>query len=240
MFRLTVSLVALFAAISSLSPVQSQVLKGTIRQESVTRERIHRHESDQASGNAPPQQGTPRRNRRRIHREPSTVTPTRSEAKGVDLGAFEDSPSQDLQKENLLATFEGTYDGPDFDIGADRSSRELLLAWEKWHKQLCKTIYMRTRRRLSSYQGIGTATASITITRNNEVTATIDSSSGDRLIGKAYLSAINSLNKNPGLTFPEKSNRDYVSFRYSFIQATNITPGYDWIKNDFETVRTEW
>jgi len=238
--RLTFSLVVLLVALGLSAVAQSQVLKGTIRQESVTRQRIHRNDLDNSSINSPAEQEAPKRAHRRIHREASPAPPNLTEAKGVDLGAFEDPPTQDSHQENLLATFEGSYKGPDFDIGADRNSKELVLAWEKWHKQLCKTIYMRTRRRLSFSQAIGTATASITIARNNEVTVSLESSAGDPQISRAYLSAINSLNNNPGLTFPEKSKREFVSFRYSFIRATNITPGYDWIKNDFETVKTEW
>jgi hypothetical protein len=45
------------------------------------------------------------------------------------------------------------------------------------------------------------------------------------------------LNGNPGLTFPSQSERQSVSFEADYVAATDIKPGYSWVKNDYEHIQ---
>jgi hypothetical protein len=54
------------------------------------------------------------------------------------------------------------------------------------------------------------------------------------------MSAISSLNGNPGLTFPAKSQRNSVSFEADYVAGANVQPGYSWVKNDYEKVRENY
>src|SRR6185437_7563254 len=55
-----------------------------------------------------------------------------------------------------------------FDLGADRNSREMVLAWERWHHQLTKAIYTRWRAVNRTH---GHALMRITVTRDLHITA---------------------------------------------------------------------
>lgn len=125
-----------------------------------------------------------------------------------------------------------------FDLGADANSKELVLAWERWHKQFCGTIYNRTCRRTANFPGMsGSATCRITVMRNQDVDVQLLNTNGSPQIAQCYVDAVRSLIGNPGLTFPEKSCREYVTFEYSFIRSPFVRPGYDWKHNDYETVQ---
>lgn len=124
-----------------------------------------------------------------------------------------------------------------FDLGADRGSRELLLAWERWHKQLSEAIYRRWSERAELP---GRAVVRVTVTSNRQIRADIISSTGGPYFESSLLNAIDGLNGNPGLTFPAKSHRPQVSFEADYIAASNVRPGYNWIKNDFERVKEEY
>lgn len=125
-----------------------------------------------------------------------------------------------------------------FDIGTDRNSRELVLAWEQWHKQVSGSLYYRTSRRLGPSLSSGEAAAEITVTREHNIYVKIENSSGSPVIAAAYEAAVKSLDKNPGLAFPAGSQREEVTFRYIFKVSPFVHAGYDWDKNDYETVRT--
>ena len=124
-----------------------------------------------------------------------------------------------------------------FDLGVDANSKELVLAWEKWHKQISGSLYYRTWRRLAGASTSGSATLDIEVTKSGQLTANVIDQSGSPLVEQAYLDAANSLNGNPGLAFPTGSQRDAVSFTYTYKLSPFVHPGYDWKKNDFETIR---
>lgn len=124
-----------------------------------------------------------------------------------------------------------------FDIGAERGSREMTLAWERWHKALSQAIYTRWQ---NMAQDPGRATVRITVTSNRQIHAQVLRSTGGPAFDAVVLAAIESLNSNPGLTFPAKSQRQQVSFEADYIAASNVTPGYSWVKNDYEKVRQEY
>ena len=131
----------------------------------------------------------------------------------------------------------GTIPNSKFDLGADRGSREMTLAWEAWHHQLSQAIY----RRWSDMASVpGEATLRITVTRDRHIMPMIVRSSHNREFDNGLLAAIRSLDGNPGLTFPTKSQRQEVSLESDYVAATNIEPGYSWVKNDYEHVRQDY
>lgn len=230
--RIFALLVVLLAGSIEACRADSPILKGTVTDGHAERRRIERDSSQDDVNNVDltPTRGTeiaprPARNRHRIGREEPLPEKKVVVPKVVNLDA-------------LVAEFDESYKPTDFDIGVDKNSAELVLAWERWHKQLCKTIYFRMARR-SATAGAGYATVYITVTRDHRITGELQMHSGNSAITSAYMDTIRSLNGNPGLTFPEKSQRNQVSFPYSVLRASNITPGYSWIKNDYETVRYE-
>jgi hypothetical protein len=126
-----------------------------------------------------------------------------------------------------------------FDLGVDSNSRELVLAWEKWHKQLSGAIYYRTMKRLSGNNVSGSARLSIHVTKTGMISSDVLEQDGSPLVCQAYSDAVSSLNGNPGLTFPTGSQRDEVTFDYAFQRSPYLDhSGYDWKKDDFEKVRT--
>lgn len=124
-----------------------------------------------------------------------------------------------------------------FDIGADKGSKELVLAWEKWHKQLAGAIYQVWNGRANTP---GRAVLKITVYRNRTIVPEVISCTG----GPGFLASIKSvfrdINGNPGLNFPAKSERDQVSFEAEYIAGTNVDPGYSWLKGDYEKVHKDY
>ena len=127
-----------------------------------------------------------------------------------------------------------------FDIGVDRGSAELVLAWERWHHQFVQTLYYRWTRRMGPIGGVGSGTAVITVTREHQITAELIDREGSPYVSRAFIDAINSLTGNPGLTFPNKSQRQSVTFTHKGWRSHTGPSGYDWHRNDFEKVRTEY
>jgi hypothetical protein len=124
-----------------------------------------------------------------------------------------------------------------FDIGADRGSREMVLAWERWHHQLSQAIYERWQR---VAQDPGKATIRVTVTRDHHISAQVLNCNGAPSFQGEIMLAINSLEGNPGLTFPLKSERQQVSFEADYIAATDVKPGFSWVKNDYEHVKDQY
>ena len=120
------------------------------------------------------------------------------------------------------------------DLGEEGKSREMLLAWERWHKQLSAAIYHRWSELASTP---GQATVSITVTRDHQISARIINSNGGPDFNSGLMESIVGLNGNPGLTFPSGSQRTIVTYQADYIAGHNIQPGYTWVKNDYERVR---
>ena len=124
-----------------------------------------------------------------------------------------------------------------FDLGTDRGSRELMIGWERWYKQLSAAIYGRW----SQVADIpGHAIVRITVTNERELNAILVKSSGNRAFDSGLINAIMTLNGNQGLTFPAQSERKNVSLESDYIAGTNIEPGYNWIRNDYEKVQESY
>jgi hypothetical protein len=127
-----------------------------------------------------------------------------------------------------------------FDIGADRNNRELVLAWERWHKQFVATIYYRTERSCIPTRAIGEARLAITVTKDHHISAQLISTRGSPVVAQCYTQGVLGLEGNPGLTFPSGSERDSVTFSYQYVQGHLPYSGYDWKHGDVETVRQEY
>ncbi len=128
----------------------------------------------------------------------------------------------------------GTIPNSKFDLGAERGSKELTLAWEAWHKQLSAAVY-QTWSDIASVPG--EATLSITVTRDHHISARLVRSSGNFEFDRGLMAAVKALDGNPGLTFPSQSERQSVSFEADYVAATDIKPGYSWVKNDYEHIQ---
>ncbi len=124
-----------------------------------------------------------------------------------------------------------------FDLGAERGSKELTLAWERWHKQLSQIIYERWS---SIADEPGRATVRVSVDRNRQIQVAFISSNGSGRFDRKLRTVIESLNGNPGLSFPAKSQRPTVSFEADYIAAHNVTPGYSWVKDDYEKVQERY
>lgn len=159
----------------------------------------------------------------------------------VDTGSF--SPlmgraNRDDAKLGLLKPADfGTIPNSKFDLGADRGSKELTLAWEAWHHQLSAAVY----KRWSDMATVpGEATLRITVTKDRQIMPTLVRSSGNPEFDEGLLAAVHSLNGNPGLTFPATSQRQRVSLEADYVAATDIQPGYSWVKNDYEHIHQSY
>ncbi len=131
----------------------------------------------------------------------------------------------------------GNIPNSKFDLGAERGDRELVVAWEAWHHQLSSAVYRRWSEMANTP---GQATMRITVTRERQIIPTMLRSSGSPRFDRALLDAVMSLNGNPGLTFPAQSRRQEVSFEADYLAATDIRPGFSWVKNDYEKVHDSY
>lgn len=159
----------------------------------------------------------------------------------VDAAAFAGPMSPRADSANNL---QGAVQAEDFarlpkgfDIGADKGSKELVLAWEKWHKQLAGAIYKIWNGRADSS---GRAVLKITVFRNRTIVPQIVECTPDPRFRRSIMSVFADINGNPGLTFPSKSERDKVSFEAEYIAGSNVDPGYSWLKGDVEKVRKDY
>ena len=124
-----------------------------------------------------------------------------------------------------------------FDIGADKGSKELVLAWEKWHKQLAGAIYSVWNGRANS---AGRAVLKITVYRNRTIVPEVLTCTGNAAFRQSIMSVFADINGNPGLTFPSKSERQQVSFEAEYIAGSNVDPGYSWLKGDVEHIKHDY
>lgn len=156
----------------------------------------------------------------------------------VDTSSFRPLSGSATRSDGKLGLLQpaqfGSIPNSKFDLGAERGSKELTLAWEAWHKQLSAAVY-QTWSDIASVPG--EATLSITVTRDRQITARMIRSSGSIEFDHGLMAAVNALNGNPGLTFPSQSERQSVSFEADYVAATDIKPGYSWVKNDYEHIQ---
>jgi hypothetical protein len=212
---------------------QADVLKGGVEEEGTLR--LQRPDNTQ-NGSASQE---PLRIQRPMMAPPIAAPPMRGL---VDTSAFS-SPLKGNANDNdaklgLLKPAEfGTIPNSKFDLGTERNSRELTLAWEAWHHQLSGEIYHRWSQVATLP---GAATLRITVSKARFLTPVIMRSSGNPEFDRVLIQTVLSLNGDPGLTFPAKSERQTVTFEADYVAATDIQPGYSWVKNDYEKVRQDY
>lgn len=177
--------------------------------------------------------------------EMPTAAPSRFDSKLVDLSAFSSPMSAGAQQNSFKGSSQsarteqppGNIPDDKFDLGADRGSRELLLAWTKWHHQLSQAIYGRWARLADAP---GQATVRMTVNRDRSIQLVMVHTSGNQEFDRTLLEAIFSLNGNPGLTFPAGSQREQVTLESDYVAGRNIDPGFSWVTNDYEKVKESY
>lgn len=224
MNRALLSLLLILNAASTILPVSADVLKGRVEQEDL---RLH------PAGN-----GTPMAAPMRLARPSAAVASNALQGSAVDSSAFAPLMPGKVKQDALQGVANDFAVPPkNFDIGAERGSKEMVLAWERWHKQLSEAIYTRWQRRVRTP---GKATIRVDVTRDRQIHAIILGTDGDSEFISSVMDAIEGLNGNPGLNFPAKSQRDRVSFEADYVAATNVNPGFSWVKNDYEKIRSDY
>jgi hypothetical protein len=224
--------IALVATVVSALPLKAEVLQGNITK-SGTMTRLSRpagNEGPAMDGGpplAPPRLSRPDTN----YRASTGLVDTSAFKPNLSGAAREDDTRLGIVKNDDFQLPRG------FDLGAERNSKELTLAWEKWHKQFSQAIYERWS---AIADEPGRATVRVSVDRNRQIQIAFLNSSGSGRFDRKLRSVIESLNGNAGLTFPSKSQRPNVSFEADYIAAHNVTPGYSWVKNDYEKVRENY
>lgn len=218
----------LVTALASIVPVSAEVLQGRIEKEDANT-RISRPAAGAGgNGGAPLRIARPKGDSLRggVADVSAFKTPLagRAQDEGFSLGAVQPGDFASIPPNK-------------FDLGAERGSKEMMLAWERWHKQLSAAIYQRWSEMADSP---GKATLRITVTRDGHITPVVVQCLGGRRFERGLLAAIMSLDGNPGLSFPSKSQRPQVTFETDYVASTDVQPGYSWVKNDFEKVRENY
>jgi len=177
----------------------------------------------------------------RLERAPQ-IAPQRPLTGLVDTSAFSaplnGAAQKDSGKLGLVAPGQfGSIPNSQFDLGAERGSKELVLAWERWHKQLSQAIYSRWSQTASVP---GSCTLRLTVTRERNIQIVIVHPSGNPSFDRSIMDAISSLNGNPGLTFPSQSLRQYVTLESDYVAGHDIAPGYSWVKDDYERINQSY
>lgn len=227
-FLYSVVALSILSAPYTLSASFAQTLQGGVsKSDSLMRLARPVSGAVQDTGDSMPPVAPPRRIAR---------TPLASGTGLVDTSAF--APLTALASRDdarLGVASPAQFDTPrGFDLGAEASERELKLAWDRWHQQLSKTIYENWSRVADEP---GKATLRVTVTRNRTISIDVLRSSGSRSFDRTLIGEIEALSGNPGLTFPGGSQRQQVSFEADYMAASDVKPGYTWVKNDVETVR---
>jgi hypothetical protein len=219
--RRVIAFLSLLAISVSAFPATAQTLQGGVRQDDFRIRRGQPGGGDNPMRIQRPQQG-------QAAESPvndlafSDPLQGKADQQGPQKGLVESSEFANLPK--------------GFDIGAERNSREMVLAWERWHKQFAGAVYSLWNRRAKTP---GRALVRITVYKNRILDAEILSMRGGPEYRRTIMSVFRDINGNPGLTFPAKSLRDKVSFEAQYIADTDVDPGYSWLKGDVEKIRED-
>lgn len=123
-----------------------------------------------------------------------------------------------------------------FDLGPERESEEMVLAWERWHHQFSAELWKRW---YATNRYKGRAQIQVTVTRDLHITVECLKRRGCLEFENTILRAVNSLDLNPGLTFPAKSQRQSVTFITNILSGNDVPASYSWSKHDYETVKSK-
>jgi hypothetical protein len=197
----------------------ANILKGSVEENENARTRIHRFDDVQLN------EQTPAPIKTRIHRS------------GVGNSGSQTDPGNDMLPEFAKVDpnlFTATTAKP-FDLEAESNSRELMLAWDLWHKQLSQAIYKRV-----PLIAIGGCAYQLTITKNHHIAIKILQTVGSPLVRDEVIRAAQSLDGNEGLSFPAGSRRQVANDYLTILCGPNVRPGFDWQHGDVEKIRLDW
>jgi hypothetical protein len=165
---------------------------------------------------------------------------------GFDLAASSVSNLLDKQAFNFGNT-EAKADSSKSAVkgGIDATDRELVVAWEEWHKRLCSTIYHYWL----TYGNIpGEGSVRLNVTRDGEIAFMLEdyhvspfeqfSPQQRDMFDHAIAQTLQYMSHTDVLIFPEKSQRKDVtlSTKFSFSEQDDGPQGYTWKKGDYEHV----
>jgi hypothetical protein len=126
--------------------------------------------------------------------------------------------------------------------------REMIIAWEQWHKRLCEALYQNWTR-FSFGLVPGSAHTTITVTRNHNITVTVGEidvdpraavffhvSDPQETFANRVLTSVRILDGSALLEFPARSRRTEVTITPNFEASIGNSSGYDWKHGDIERV----
>jgi hypothetical protein len=229
MWKPEIYLLAILSLSILQNPASADVLQGEVQQ---TEEQMRIARPTNGPGQAP-------NDSLRIERG-VPVAPPRLKSGLTDQTAFSNPLLGGAEKAAPDSSTPGLYGNiPNnkFDLGAERGSKELVLAWEKWHKQLSGAIYAKWSEMVSVP---GMATLRLTVSRDRHIQIQMVHSSGNHLFDQSLVDAISSLDGNPGLTFPGQSVRQFVVLESDYIAGHHVDPGFSWVKDDYEKVNSSY
>lgn len=131
---------------------------------------------------------------------------------------------------------------------ADTDDKELIIAWEQWHKRVAKALWNNWMR---NSQGLvpGTAATKITITKNGAISLVVqdvnvqpdpeellDEQASQQMFAARVVESVRALDRSALLEFPAKSRRPAVTINPNFETEFNAPPSYDWKHGDVERV----
>lgn len=157
----------------------------------------------------------------------------------LDKGIFDLSKPADRGDNKQLKAGAGAAESKDL------TDKDLVIAWENWHKQLCSTIY----RHWLIYGNIpGEAAIALHIGRNGDirfdmsdyhVDASEEFSMNQRQLFEHSIDrTLQMLERSEVLEFPARSQRQEVSLttKFSFTESDGGPSGYTWKRGDYERV----
>lgn len=171
---------------------------------------------------------------------------------GFDLTA---SSVANLLDKHAFDFSQNAFEGQNSKLGASASEsstqpvdsasdRELVIAWEAWHKRLCEHIYHHW---LSLGRVPGEGVVVLHVTRDGKIdydlqdfhTELFDESVPEQrmLFDECVGETLKALNHKEVLPFPARSRRTevFLSTRFSFRHGDGPS-GYNWKKGDYERV----
>ncbi|HEY9714735.1 MAG TPA: hypothetical protein V6C72_14805, partial [Chroococcales cyanobacterium] len=135
-----------------------------------------------------------------------------------------------------------------FELNAAHNAREETIAWEQWHKRICKEISHRTEDRaltmaklmklrvLSPSLRSGSIEMHVTVTRDRQVSGVVVKANDNPKVVQAMQDAVASLNGDEAIAFPPNSLRESITIDMVFERGPKILPISKWLKTDFEPV----
>ena len=129
--------------------------------------------------------------------------------------------------------------------GLDTNDRELIIAWDEWHRRLSANLYHQW---LSYGTVPGEGTVILHITRDGGIDLELKdfrvnlfeefSPEQRELFHQCLNLTVQALQHSNALTFPERSQRKDVTLgtKFTYTEQENVPQGYTWKKGDYERV----